>query len=335
VAPDTREPRITHAGIEEILPGGVLTRPEGSLFVHERLYNEMGEDSAALFERFATLCDPAVDFRQHEIGGSRHGGPASLHPKLENGHASHGNGYSDAPLVNGNGYGPLATDPLANEPRVVYDDPRREARERLRRMQGDLPGILAQVEWPERGLFRRFGFRKMLFLDIETCGLSGVPVFLIGLALVGESTFVLRQLFARDYTEESALLRELGRLLEDVDFLVTFNGKSFDVPFLRDRAIHHRLSLHLDVPHLDLLWMARRRWRTVLPDCKLKTLEWHVLRRRRSGDVWGFEIPGLYHDYVQNGEPHRLIPVFHHNMLDVIAMVELIPPIFDPETAVY
>lgn len=305
-------PRIVRAGIEEILPGGVLTRPDGSLFVHERLYNEMGEDSATLFERFVALCDPPVDLRFT-------------------------NGIDHAPHANGNGHGPFANEPrmAPSEPRVVYDDPRREARERRRQMQGDLPGILAQVEWPERGLFRRFGFRKMLFLDIETCGLSGVPVFLIGLALVGESTFVLRQLFARDYTEEAALLRELGRLLEDVDFLVTFNGKSFDVPFLRDRAVHHRLSIHLEVPHLDLLWMARRRWKTVLPDCKLKTLEWHVLRRRRSGDVWGFEIPGLYHDYVQNGEPHRLIPVFHHNMLDVIAMVELIPAIFNPETEVY
>ena len=168
--------------------------------------------------------------------------------------------------------------------------------------------------------------------DPRTVRRPGRPAIV---ALVGESSFVLRQLFARDYTEERALLSELGRLLADVDFLVTFNGKSFDVPFLRDRAIHHRLSLTIEIPQLDLLWMARRRWKSILPDCKLKTLEWHVLRKRRAGDVWGFEIPGLYHDYVQNGEPHRLIPVFHHNMLDVIAMMELIPAIFDPETAVY
>src|SRR5215471_4822950 len=69
-------PRILRAGIEEILPGGVLTRPDGSLFVHERLYNEMGEDSATLFERFAALCDPPVDGRHHETGDSRNGGAA-------------------------------------------------------------------------------------------------------------------------------------------------------------------------------------------------------------------------------------------------------------------
>ena len=196
----------------------------------------------------------------------------------------------------------------------------------------ELPDILAEVDTPERGLFRRYGHRRMLFLDIETCGLTAAPVFLVGLGMVVERNLVLRQFFARDYTEERALLHELGMLVNQFDFLVTFNGKSFDVPFLRDRATHHRMRLPMEIPHLDLLWMARRRWKHALPDCRLKTLEWRILRRRRAGDVSGAEIPGLYHDYVKRGEPHRLLPVFHHNLLDVVAMVELIPPLFDLES---
>ena len=101
--------------------------------------------------------------------------------------------------------------------------------------------------------------------------------------MIGEGDVVLRQLFARDYAEERALLAELGRLMDEADFLVTFNGKTFDVPFLRDRAVHHRMELPFSLPHLDLVWMVRRRWKRQLPDCKLKTLEWRVLRRRRAG----------------------------------------------------
>jgi uncharacterized protein YprB with RNaseH-like and TPR domain len=153
--------------------------------------------------------------------------------------------------------------------------------------------------------------------------------------MVVDRNQVFRQHFARDYTEERALLHELERLAGEFDFLVTFNGKSFDVPFLRDRATHHRMPFSLELPHLDLLWMARRRWKHALPDCRLKTLEWRVLRRRRGGDVSGSEIPGLYHDYVKRGEPHRLLPVFHHNLLDVVAMAELIPPLFDPSAVTY
>ena len=175
----------------------------------------------------------------------------------------------------------------------------------------------------------------MLFLDIETCGLQSAPVFLVGLCHVGERNLILRQLFARDYAEERSLIAEVERIAGSFDFLITYNGKSFDIPYLRDRAAHHRLRFDVALPHLDLLWMARRRWRGQLPNCRLKTLEWHVRRRRRAGDVEGSEIPGIYHEYVKHGQPHRLLPIFHHNLLDLVAMAELLPKLFDPETSVY
>ena len=260
-------------GIEEILPGGLVETEFGPVFVHERLYTDLGERPAPLLRKLAALSAPAPE------RGSR-------------------------------------------------------AARRLRRAR-DLEEAVALTDPPERGLFRRFGHQRILYLDIETCGLSAAPVFLVGLCHVGERNLVLRQLFARDYAEERALLAELARIAQGFDFLVTFNGKSFDVPFLRDRAIHHRMPPPLELPHLDQLWMARRRWKESLPNCRLTTLEWHVLRRRRAGDCGGAEIPGLYHDYVKRGEAHRLLPVFHHNLLDVVAMVELTPPLFDPEAVVY
>jgi len=206
---------------------------------------------------------------------------------------------------------------------------------RNRRRARDLPEAVRALDPPERGLFQRYGHRRMLFLDIETCGLQSAPVILVGLCHVGERNLVLRQLFARDYGEERSMLAEVDRIAGEFDFLVTFNGKTFDLPFLRDRAIHHRIPFEMRLPHLDLLWMARRRWRGVVPNCRLKTLEWHVLRRRRAGDVAGAEIPGMYHEYVKNGQPHRLIPVFHHNLLDLVAMAELLPKLFDSEATIY
>ena len=194
-----------------------------------------------------------------------------------------------------------------------------------------LPEAIEALDPPERGLFRKFGHRRMLFLDIETCGLQSQPVFLVGLCHVGERNLVLRQLFARDYAEERSLIAEVERVLGEHDFLVTYNGKTFDLPFLRHRAVYHRLRFETRIPHLDLLWMVRRRWKDRLPDCRLKTLEWRVLRRLRAGDIDGSEIPGAYHEYVKHGQPHRLLPVFHHNLLDVVAMVELLPRLFEPE----
>jgi uncharacterized protein YprB with RNaseH-like and TPR domain len=75
---------------------------------------------------------------------------------------------------------------------------------------------------------------------------------------------------------------------------------------------------------VDLLHPARRRWKDDLPDCRLQTVERHVCRRRRSGDVPSDEVPALYHDYVRTGDPWRLVPVFHHNLLDVITMGDVL-----------
>jgi hypothetical protein len=295
LAPDRH---FVATGIEELLPGGVVQTPHGSVFLHERLYTELGERPAPLLERISWLCAPP------------------------------GYGPMDAGELHEWTYEPL--DPVTGE--SLAPDPPPPRRDRDIRDLGEITGI---DDPPERGLFRRFGHRRVLYLDIETCGLSAAPVFLVGLCHVGDGNLVFRQLFARDYAEERALLCELGRIAREHDFLVTFNGKAFDVPFLRDRATHHRIAPPIQLPHLDLLWMARRRWKTMLPDCKLKTIEWRVLRRRRAGDVGGSEIPGLYHDYVKRGEAYRLIPVFHHNMLDVAAMVELTPVIFDPDAPIY
>ena len=168
------------------------------------------------------------------------------------------------------------------------------------------------------------GLEQALFLDLETCGLASSAVFLAGTMHWNGEDFVLRQYFARHYGEEGPLLRALNESMAGFGHLVTFNGKTFDVPLLRARAALHGVRLALPPRHLDLLHAARRRWRGELADCRLKTIEGRVCRRHRAGDVPGEEIPGLYHDFVKHGDPYRLVPVFHHNLLDVLTMGEIL-----------
>ena len=166
---------------------------------------------------------------------------------------------------------------------------------------------------------------RLLFLDIETCGLTSTPLFLIGTMYLGaDGRFRLRQFFARDYAEEVHVLRHLAEFVGDFDILVTFNGKSFDWPYIIDRAVYHSVPMHADAPnHLDLLHEARRRWKSVLPNCQLQTLEYHVCKRRRVGDLPGSMIPDAYHRYVKTGNARQMLDVIHHNALDLITMAEL------------
>jgi uncharacterized protein YprB with RNaseH-like and TPR domain len=186
---------------------------------------------------------------------------------------------------------------------------------------------------PELIALAHHGLERAVFLDLETGGLSSSPVFLAGTMRWNGADFVLRQYFARHYGEEPALIEAVVEACRDAEFLVTYNGKSYDAPFLRGRAVVHGVPVALPPRHLDLLHVARRRWRDQLPDCRLQTLEWHVCRRRRSGDVPSEEVPGLYHDFVRRGDAWRLVPVFHHNLLDVITMGEILRALVAPRTA--
>ncbi len=185
----------------------------------------------------------------------------------------------------------------------------------------------------EAGLLRiaAAGLERALFLDLETCGLGGSMVFLAGTMHWNGEDFVLRQYFARHYGEEAALVAAVAEQARGFESLVTFNGRSFDGPQLVSRATAHRVELALPAHHLDLLHVSRRRWKTTLPDCRLQTLERHICRRRRSGDVPSEEVPELYHDYVRRGDAWRLVPVFHHNLLDVITMAEILHALCRPE----
>lgn len=173
------------------------------------------------------------------------------------------------------------------------------------------------------------GLGRALFLDLETGGLGSSMVFLAGMMHWNGEDFVLRQAFARHYGEEATLIGLIHEVARGFDYLVTFNGRSYDGPMLAMRALIHGVPLELPPAHVDLLHPSRRRWKHRLPDCRLQTLEWHVCRRRRVGDVPGDEVPGLYHDWVRSGDPWRLVPVFHHNLLDVITMGEILSALCD------
>ena len=161
-------------------------------------------------------------------------------------------------------------------------------------------------------------------IDTETAGFHGRPLFLIGLVRYREGGLALTQYFARSYAEEAGVLAKLAEELPGLDLLISFNGKAFDWPFVRDRMAYHRIQCRAAIPHLDLLHPSRRRWRSQLPNCKLQTLERYLSGRWRSGDIPSEQIPQRYHDYVREQDARLIAPIFHHNRMDLITMVELL-----------
>jgi uncharacterized protein YprB with RNaseH-like and TPR domain len=172
-----------------------------------------------------------------------------------------------------------------------------------------------------------FDLARAAFLDTETTGLAGgtgTAAFLIGLGYVDEDRFRVRQYFMRDYHEEAALLRGLADDLVRFRHIVTFNGRTFDVPLLEARYRLNRDRFPLsDVLHLDLLPPARRLWKLRLVSCRLQALEADLLDLRRRADVPGEEIPRIYFDYVRRRDGRALLRVLEHNRVDVVSLAAL------------
>jgi uncharacterized protein YprB with RNaseH-like and TPR domain len=162
------------------------------------------------------------------------------------------------------------------------------------------------------------------FLDTETTGIvggSGTCAFLIGIGRITSTGFAVRQYFMRDFDEEASQLEAVTEALADVQVVVTYNGKSFDLPLLETRyRMNRKRPPFARLAHLDLLHGARRLWRLRLESCRLVDLEQRILGHERHGDVPGEMIPQLYFDYLRGLGPAPIEPVFEHNALDIVSL---------------
>jgi uncharacterized protein YprB with RNaseH-like and TPR domain len=172
---------------------------------------------------------------------------------------------------------------------------------------------------------------RTLFVDLETTGLSGgagTVAFLVGCGWFDMGAFQVRQFLLASYASERALLDAVASCFDAAALLVTYNGKTFDVPVMETRWMFHRMRMPLEsVRHFDLLHPARRLWRSRDASgdgeeacCRLSTLERVLCDVSRVGDVPGLEIPGRYFRFLRSGDARPLEPVLEHNRLDLISL---------------
>lgn len=186
----------------------------------------------------------------------------------------------------------------------------------------ELPGTM--LETLSSGAICGVPPEQWVFLDTETTGLAGgtgTCAFLVGVGQITKDGFRVRQFFMRDYEEEASLLDALARYLIPFRALITYNGRTFDQPLLETRYRMNRARPPFSkLEHLDLLHGARRLWKLRFESCRLVELERQILGFERQGDVPGAMIPYIYFEYLRSGEMARLLPVFHHNALDILTL---------------
>lgn len=197
--------------------------------------------------------------------------------------------------------------------------------------------------WPSLEILAPASGGPLLFLDLETTGLSGgagTYAFLVGCGWFEGAAFRVRQFLLTGYAAERGLLEAVGEVAGRSGAIATYNGKTFDLPVLDTRCLLHRMATLFDgMPHVDVLHPARQLWRGIrrpgpadgrdpssadpAGSCRLSAVETTVLGHVREDDVPGFEVPSRYFQYVRSGDPRPLGAVLEHNRLDLLSLAML------------
>jgi len=178
--------------------------------------------------------------------------------------------------------------------------------------------------------FETLDLSTALFIDLETTGLSGgvgVVPFNVGMGYYKNDKFYVAQYFLGDLAEEERMIKELGQFFEEMNFqsVVTYNGKSFDIPLLETRFILYRKPLILcELPHLDFLYSARSLWGHKYENCRLFHLAHELLEADRSEDIPSAEIPLRYFQYLQTGNFDLIEPILYHNQEDILSLLGVV-----------
>jgi uncharacterized protein YprB with RNaseH-like and TPR domain len=153
---------------------------------------------------------------------------------------------------------------------------------------------------------------------------AGQPIVVAGLCRVRPDNVVaVEQYICRNFPDELVLVAEVSRAIESCRVLVTFNGKSFDLPFLQGRAAYYGRALPEVGLHFDLLHFCRRTWREELDACDLGTIEYSILGTTRDSDLPGELVPQFYYDFLRTGNAGFLKPIVDHNRQDVVSLVNV------------
>ena len=167
--------------------------------------------------------------------------------------------------------------------------------------------------------------KRTLYFDIETTGLNArrSHLYLLGAMWKENEHIILRQWFAEKPSDEETILREFMKLTENFDSLVHFNGATFDLPYLCNKALYYEIdNTHLkNMPATDL-YQQYRLLKPLLPadDMKLSSLQ-RLCGYSRKDHHTGKELIKVYENFLQTGDPETQNILEQHNYDDIAGMV--------------
>ncbi len=175
-----------------------------------------------------------------------------------------------------------------------------------------------------------FGDLSTGSFDIETTGLSPARsyVILIGFMELSDEGCRLHQFFAENLSEEEDIIRAFLDVAKDTDVLLTYNGRTFDIPFMEKRMSMYPALADEKLRFYDLdMYTVISRFsplKSFLPNLKQKTVESFLgLWTSREDEISGAESVDLYFRYLSDRDPETEELILCHNRDDVLQLARL------------
>lgn len=172
---------------------------------------------------------------------------------------------------------------------------------------------------------------EMLFLDIETTGLSprDSEIYLIGAAYNSGGVWRISQFFAESADQEKEVLLSFLTFSKSYKKVIHFNGDRFDIPFLQKRYEEH--GLQEPFKGMDSFDMYKNikplKFYLGLADCKQKTIE-AFMGIERDDKADGGKLIDAYKEYEESRDSELLKLLLLHNFDDVSGLIKLVPMLY-------
>lgn len=171
-------------------------------------------------------------------------------------------------------------------------------------------------------------FEDSVYVDIETTGLSSTKNSIISITILlkEEQSNTLYQLFASSEEDEKDTIEFFINLIKDKKFIITYNGKSFDITFLNTKINKYCIDFDLNsLISIDLYKdMKSIKEKISIANIKLKTVE-KYFGIIRNDELSGKDIIKLYESYKIHNKKEHMDLILAHNYEDVLYL----PIIFD------
>jgi uncharacterized protein YprB with RNaseH-like and TPR domain len=193
--------------------------------------------------------------------------------------------------------------------------------------------IYSQLINSKKNLNKYFPEDNICFLDIETTGLSRKynQIYLIGMVYfdIENNSWRLTQIFIDHINEEKQLLENFNELIGNFNLCITYNGDSFDLPFIKYRAKNYGIrSKILDINSFDIYRKIRNNNSYLhLKNLKLKTIE-ESLGIYRKDEYSGKDCINFYYEYMKTKDPILKQRIIKHNYDDLYYLLDIVK-IFD------